>query len=400
MLTLPYGGGGNTRAYARGFERAGGLPRLHPGRVGERADTVGSAIRIVEPVHRAEVAEALERSGGSVVTVSDAELLEAWQLLRVRGGRLLGARVRGGHRRASPAGRRGGRAGRLRRHRPRAQGPGGDRPMSIHVRAPATTANIGAGFDVAGAALTLWNELVVTDGAERGRRVAPRRTRVLDLRVAVRAGRSSGRRGSRASAVSARAPSIVALGLVAGAAAAGVSPPVEELLAAGLELEGHGDNLAPALAGGVCLTYDGRDLPHRRRSAGDARSRSIPDTRVNTAASRELAARRRAAESMPSSASCARRSSARRSPRAMRALFAAALDDRLHEPYRIAHAPHLAEIRADLPAGALGATLSGSGPTVIVWVEPSTADSVAASLERRYPRFEVRVLALSSAGAG
>src|SRR3981081_3718601 len=33
--------------------------------------------------------------------------------------------------------------------------------MTIHVRAPATTANLGPGFDVAGAALELWNELVV-----------------------------------------------------------------------------------------------------------------------------------------------------------------------------------------------------------------------------------------------
>jgi threonine synthase len=86
VLTLPYGGGGNTRAYARGFERAGGLPRLHPVESAERPTTLGSAIRIVEPVHRAEVEEALERSGGSVVTVTDAELLEAWQLLRFEEG--------------------------------------------------------------------------------------------------------------------------------------------------------------------------------------------------------------------------------------------------------------------------------------------------------------------------
>jgi threonine synthase len=82
VLTLPYGGGGNTRAYARGFERAGGMPRIHPVESAERETTVGSAIRIVDPVHRAEVEDALGRSGGSVVTVSDRELLEAWELLR------------------------------------------------------------------------------------------------------------------------------------------------------------------------------------------------------------------------------------------------------------------------------------------------------------------------------
>ena len=48
-------------------------------------------------------------------------------------------------------------------------------------------------------------------------------------------------------------------------------------------------------------------------------------------------------------------------------LFAARLDDRLHEPYRGSRA--LEAVRADPPAGARGATLSGSGPTVIVWAD-------------------------------
>jgi threonine synthase len=86
-LTLPYGGGGNTRAYARGFEQAASrLPRLHPVESAERPTTVGSAIRIVDPVHRAQVDEVLARSGGAVITVSDTELLEAWRLLRIEEG--------------------------------------------------------------------------------------------------------------------------------------------------------------------------------------------------------------------------------------------------------------------------------------------------------------------------
>jgi threonine synthase len=82
VLALPYGGGGNTKAYARGFdEAAGALPRFHPTEAERRADTLASAIRIVEPIHRAEVEDALARSGGSVVTVSDDELTAAWRLL-------------------------------------------------------------------------------------------------------------------------------------------------------------------------------------------------------------------------------------------------------------------------------------------------------------------------------
>jgi threonine synthase len=82
VLALPYGGGGNTRAYARGFEEAASaLPRLHPVQAEDRAHTHASAIRIVDPVHRAEAEEAVARSGGSVVTVSDDEIAAAWRLL-------------------------------------------------------------------------------------------------------------------------------------------------------------------------------------------------------------------------------------------------------------------------------------------------------------------------------
>jgi threonine synthase len=79
VLTLPYGGGGNTRAYALGFGDT--LPRLHPVQAADRARTVASAIRIVEPVHRAEAEEAVARSGGSIVTVDDGEIVAARELL-------------------------------------------------------------------------------------------------------------------------------------------------------------------------------------------------------------------------------------------------------------------------------------------------------------------------------
>jgi threonine synthase len=87
VVTLPYGGGGNTRAVARGFEElVGSLPRLHPVEAAQRPDTVASAIRIVEPVHATWVREAVERSGGSVITVTDDEIVDAWRLLRTQEG--------------------------------------------------------------------------------------------------------------------------------------------------------------------------------------------------------------------------------------------------------------------------------------------------------------------------
>jgi threonine synthase len=82
VLTLPYGGGGNTRAYFKGFDEAGvGMPRLVLGQSSARATTVASAIRIADPVHAREVDDAVTRSRGSVVTLDDSAILDAWRLL-------------------------------------------------------------------------------------------------------------------------------------------------------------------------------------------------------------------------------------------------------------------------------------------------------------------------------
>jgi threonine synthase len=87
VLALPYGGGGNTAAYALGFsELDQGWPRFHPAEAAQRADTVASAIRIAEPYHVEEVEEALARSGGSIVRVSEQELVSAWRALALEEG--------------------------------------------------------------------------------------------------------------------------------------------------------------------------------------------------------------------------------------------------------------------------------------------------------------------------
>jgi homoserine kinase len=259
-------------------------------------------------------------------------------------------------------------------------------------RAPATTANLGAGFDVAGAALELWNELEVTEGG--GADESHLGVRAFSVYASPAShtfewtSRIPRERGLGSSAA------IVALGLVAGARAAGVEPSVEELLQAGLPLEGHADNLAPALAGGVCLTWDGRVA----RVADDLPALPIaivPETSVSTAESREAlpdAVAREDAVFTVARAALLGASLASGDAN----LFAASNDDRLHEPHRAAVAPHLAELRADLPDGALGATLSGSGPTVIVWAERDISDELRA----RYRQHEVLALSVARVGAG
>ena len=75
------------------------------------------------------------------------------------------------------------------------------------------------------------------------------------------------------------------------------------------------------------------------------------------------------------------------------------LDDRLHEPYRAVNAPLLEAVRSELPHGALGATLSGSGPTVIVWARAEAADACAVELAERFPAADVLPLTVAASGA-
>jgi threonine synthase len=86
-LALPYGGGGNTRAYFRGFSEAGeGLPRFVLGQADDRAHTLASAIRITTPAHADGVAEAIAATSGSIVTLSDEEIIDAWHALALEEG--------------------------------------------------------------------------------------------------------------------------------------------------------------------------------------------------------------------------------------------------------------------------------------------------------------------------
>jgi homoserine kinase len=267
---------------------------------------------------------------------------------------------------------------------------------TIRVRAPATTANLGPGFDCAAAALDLWNELEVGEGDAKPDRnhlgvrafglLAPVEGKTF--RWTDRIPRSSGLGSSAA---------VIALGLVAGALAEGRVPEAERLLAEGVELEGHPDNLAAALAGGVCFTWENR-IARVAESVPAVPIAVLPDTTVSTSASRaalpasvpHVDAAFTAARAALLGAALAGES---------QELFAAALADRLHEPYRAADAPALAAVRTDPPTGAIGATLSGSGPTVIVWATWAGAGDCERELAERFPAAQVLRLGVAKRGA-
>ena len=87
VLALPYGGGGNTVAYTKGFDELGrGLPKLLPAQAEKRSETFATAIRIGAPVHREQAEAAVGRSGGMIATVSEEQIHEAWRAVALQEG--------------------------------------------------------------------------------------------------------------------------------------------------------------------------------------------------------------------------------------------------------------------------------------------------------------------------
>jgi len=265
-----------------------------------------------------------------------------------------------------------------------------------HVRAPASTANLGPGFDCAAVALDLWNELEVSEG--EGEIDAEH----LGVRAFARIAPVEGKRFRFTESIPRErglgsSAAVIALGLVAAYAVTGRAVEPEELLAEGVELEGHGDNLAAALAGGVCLTWGTRIARVADRPPAVPIA-LVPDATVSTEAARRALPQDVAhADAAFTAARAALLGAALAS--GSEELFAAALEDRLHEPYRSQSAPLLESVRERLPTGALGTTISGSGPSVIVWARPAAATACAQELTLRYPDVRVIELAVPPRGA-
>lgn len=254
------------------------------------------------------------------------------------------------------------------------------------IRVPASSANLGSGFDVLGMALSVHAEVGVGEPPARGIvadehhpvTVAFRRlggTGVPWVRSSIPMGRGLGFSG--AVRVGGAAAAAVQQG---GAAALDDADSMASILSVAADLEGHADNAAASLHGGIVVVADDQVtrvplafdpavvvwVPDETTTSTDHSRTTLGDTVTRADAVFNLG---RVATFV---AACALGDAA-----ALRT----ATQDRLHQPVRLESVPETAAaMQAGLDAGVWAAWLSGSGPTVAMLCESSRADEVAATL--------------------
>jgi len=281
------------------------------------------------------------------------------------------------------------------------------------VRVPASSANLGPGYDVLAAAVSLFLELEVEEAGEfsfdsGGLDVSTGRDNLI-----VRAFESLHSADGIAFRLKSDIPLARGLGSSAAAIVAGLYAAdhlfelglsKEDFLARATEIEGHPDNVAAAIYGGfvICGAGEG-DAPSAARfdpPNGLEGIAVVPAGEVSTERAREAIPLE-----VPLADAVANVSAASRLVLGLQTadldLVAAGLSDRIHQPRRRDLYPRsmeLVDTAAEL--GGLGATISGAGPTVLVWTTWQDAGKVAEALEGRCEGWaEVRRLPFSPLGA-
>ncbi len=281
--------------------------------------------------------------------------------------------------------------------------------QGVVVEVPATTANIGPGFDCLGAALALGNRFelrVIQGGAERFELVIEGSEGShlrggpdnLVYRAAQRVWREAGLEPvglearvrlavPPARGLGSSATAIVA-GLIGANALMGEPLGREKLLELAIDIEGHPDNVVPSLVGGLCLTA--KAASHRWRVVRcewDPRVLAvvaIPSIRLSTSE-----ARRAMPRSIPISDAVMNLGALTLLLQGLRSgngdLIADGMHDRIHEPYRWGLIQGGRQVReAAMSAGAWGCVISGAGPSLLALCPESAAEAVRRAMVSRW----------------
>ncbi len=282
-------------------------------------------------------------------------------------------------------------------------------PASVNVRVPATVANLGPGFDALGVAVQMYLEIEIEprrDSIEimvegEGAETLPQDDTNLVIRSMNTFFDHIGRRPP-GYAVRVRNP--IPLGAGLGSSAAAVvgglyaaraiterNVPQVEMIQLATSLEGHADNVLPALLGGLVVCYR---TPGPDGSEGDLRYfRMEPSERLVPiiAVPREGFSTAEARRALPQDVSFGdAQFTASRAALLVGAMvsgagsemLADAMDDRLHEPHRLRLMPETAAVHAELRAAGLPAALAGAGPSVLLVVPRPEAQTRAEQVRR------------------
>ena len=277
-------------------------------------------------------------------------------------------------------------------------------PAAVKVHVPATIANLGPGFDALGIAVQMHLEIeieprrdsveIVVEG--EGADHLPADETNLVLRSMDAFFEHVGRRPPGfavrvknpiplASGLGSSAAAVVG-GLSAARAITGRSVPQVEMVNLATSIEGHPDNVLPALLGGLVVCYVGEDgsLRYFRIEPSD---RLVPILAVP----REGFLTKQARKGLPGKVSFAdAQFTASRAALLVGAIstgagadvLADAMNDRLHEPHRMTLMPETAEVNAELRAAGLPCALAGAGPSLLLIVPRPDAATRAEQVRR------------------
>jgi len=253
------------------------------------------------------------------------------------------------------------------------------------VRVPASSANLGPGFDCMAAALALTLEVEVEETGQFAVHTelpVPHGRENLCVRAFERLHPADGFTFN----ISSQIPTTGGFGSSAAAIVAGLMAADHlfeldaDLLALACELEGHPDNVAAALYGGFVVCADGQ-VARLQAPTGLEALAVVPEQPVRTRDARAaLPTEVPLADAVFNVAHAALLTLGL--ARGDWDLLARGLQDRLHQQQRASLFPRSAELAARAPSlGALGATISGAGPSVLVWCFYEQTGAVAEALK-------------------
>jgi homoserine kinase len=281
------------------------------------------------------------------------------------------------------------------------------------VKVPASSANLGPGYDVLAAALAMHLELEVEETGRFSVEAEGLDVPLDRTNLCVQAFESLRPPDGIAFRIRSEIPPAAGLGSSAAAIVAGLlaadhlyelAQEPEDVLAKAAEIEGHPDNVAAALFGGfvVCAADENGALTSTRLDPpqGVEAVVVIPTEQVPTEEARNAIPAQ-----VPLADAVANISAAAELvlgiQRSDLTLIGRGLSDRIHQPHRAHLYPRSMEIVEEAPRmGAIGATISGAGPTVLVWAFWQSTGEVMKALTARVGEWaEVRRVPFSPMGA-